>query len=174
MNLRRPHLLATSLAAALAAASIVGTARAEPASAPVDIGSGWQLQDVARVPESGALLSQGSFLPTGWYNATVPGTVLTSLVNDGVYPEPLYGENNRPERIPDSLCRTSYWYRTQVAVPASYAGRQLWLSFDGINSLAEGWVKGQCGGESRAAFSRGVFNVTPNVRAGQPATIAVH
>ena len=50
----------------------------------------------------------------GWNAATVPGTVLTSLVNDKVYPEPLYGENNRPDKIPESLCRTSYWYRTTV------------------------------------------------------------
>jgi len=27
--------------------------------------------------------------------------VLTSLVNNGVYPEPLCGENNRPEKNPD-------------------------------------------------------------------------
>ena len=44
----------------------------------------------------------------------MPGTVLTSLVNDGVYPEPLYGENNRETIIPESLCKTSYWYRTDV------------------------------------------------------------
>ncbi len=40
---------------------------------------------------------------SGWYAATVPGTVLTTLVNDHVYPEPLYGENDRPEIIPESL-----------------------------------------------------------------------
>ena len=173
MNNLRPRLLTTSLAAALAAASAAGTARAET-PAPVEIASGWQLQDVARVPESGALLSQGAFSPAGWFGATVPGTVLTSLVNDGVYPEPLYGENNRPDRIPDSLCRTSYWYRTQAAVPASYAGRQVWLSFAGINYLAEVWVNGRRMGEIRGAFSRGVFNVTAGVVPGQPATIAVH
>src|SRR5439155_20104475 len=31
-----------------------------------------------------------------WYRATVPGPVLTTLADNGVYPEPLWGENNRP------------------------------------------------------------------------------
>jgi hypothetical protein len=34
-----------------------------------------------------------------WYKATIPGTVLTTLVNNNIYPEPLYGENNRPNKM---------------------------------------------------------------------------
>ena len=74
--------------------------------------SGWQLQDTAKVSDAGAAISTKAFQPQGWLSATVPGTVLTSMVNDGVYPEPLYGENSRPDRIPESLNKTSYWYRT--------------------------------------------------------------
>ena len=69
------------------------------------IDTGWQLQDAAKVPEGGGAIATAKYKPQGWYAATVPGTVLTSLVNDGVYPEPLYGENNRPDKIPDSLSR---------------------------------------------------------------------
>ena len=43
--------------------------------------------------------------------------MLTTLVNNKVYPEPLYGENNRPEIIPESLCHTSYWYRNVIEFP---------------------------------------------------------
>src|SRR5579864_241932 len=80
--------------------------------APVVLSAGWKLQDVARVPEAGAVVATTHFKAKKWYAATVPGTVLTTLVNNRLYPEPLYGENNRPEIIPESLCRTSYWYRT--------------------------------------------------------------
>ena len=76
---------------------------------PVPIASSWQLQDVAKVQQPGAVIASDSFKPAGWYAATVPGTVLTTLVNNKVYPEPLYGENNRPEVIPESLNKTSYW-----------------------------------------------------------------
>src|SRR5579871_2742099 len=70
---------------------------------------------------------------SAWYRATVPGTVLTTLVDNRVYPDPLYGENNRPNIIPESLCRTSYWYRTEFALPSSFSGKRVWLNFDGIN-----------------------------------------
>jgi hypothetical protein len=68
----------------------------------VMLGDGWQLQDVAKVPQSGAEVAAPAFNASGWYTTTVPGTVLTTLVNNHVYPEPLYGENNRPEVIPES------------------------------------------------------------------------
>jgi beta-mannosidase len=108
-----------------------------------------------------------------WYRATVPGTVLTTLVNNNIYPEPTYGENNRPNIIPESLGRTSYWYRTEVNVPASYAGRQVWLNFEGINYIADVWVNGQKVGTIKGAFIRGLFNVTALVKPGKKAALAV-
>jgi beta-mannosidase len=108
-----------------------------------------------------------------WYRATVPGTVLTTLVDNHVYPEPLYGENNRPNIIPESLCRTSYWYRTELDIPASYDDRRVWLTFDGINYAATVWINGRHAGEIRGAFARGRFDATPFVTAGRRAAIAV-
>jgi hypothetical protein len=108
-----------------------------------------------------------------WYRATVPGTVLATLVNNHIYPEPTYGENNRPNLIPESLCRTSYWYRTEFMVPADYAGRQVWLNFDGINYIADVWVNGSRVGAIRGAFLRGNFNVTALVKPGKKAALAV-
>ena len=68
--------------------------------------SGWQLQDASKISDAAEVVSTSKFHPDHWYAATVPGTVLTTLVNDGVYPEPLYGENMRA--IPESLNKTSY------------------------------------------------------------------
>src|ERR1700722_9285501 len=83
----------------------MGSARGAVGTAPVlTLSSGWSLQDMAKVSDAGAAVSKPGFATTGWYKATVPGTVLTSLVDDGVYPDPMYGENNRPDVIPDSLC----------------------------------------------------------------------
>ena len=48
--------------------------------APVAVSAGWQLQDVAKVPQAGAEVSAAAFKTAGWYAATVPGTVLTTLV----------------------------------------------------------------------------------------------
>lgn len=146
---------------------------AAPAAATVMLASGWQLQDVAKVPERGAEVSAAGFKTAGWYTATVPGTVLTTLVNNHVYPEPLYGENNRPENIPESLNKTSYWYRTVVEVPKDYKGKHVWLNFDGINYSAEVWVNGAQVGVTRGAFIRGRFDISANVKAGKTAVVAV-
>lgn len=117
------------------------SAAAKPAAPePVVIASGWQLQDAAKVPQSGAEVAATAFNTTGWYTATVPGTVLTTLVNNKVYAEPLYGDNNRPEKIPESLNRTSYWYRTEATIPQVYAGKHIWLNFDGINYSSSVWL----------------------------------
>jgi hypothetical protein len=88
----------------------------------LELSSGWRLQDVTKVSDRGEEISRADYAPSRWHKATVPGTVLTSLVNEGIYPEPLYGENNRPDKIPESLCRTSYWYRTQFTAQASTSG----------------------------------------------------
>jgi beta-mannosidase len=110
---------------------------------------------------------------SAWYKATVPGTVLTTLMNNNVYPEPLYGENNRPNIIPESICRTSYWYRNEFTVPANFAGRQIWLNFEGINYFADVWVNGSKVGTIKGAFVRGKFNVTALVKPGEKAAVAV-
>ena len=140
---------------------------------PVTLGSGWQLQDVAKVPQPGAQVSSAGFDTAGWYAATVPGTILTTLVNDHVYPEPLYGENERPEIIPESLVHTSYWYRAVVHIPGAYKDRHVWLNFDGINYSAEVWVNGAQVGTMRGAFIRGNFDMTAQVRPGETAVVAV-
>jgi hypothetical protein len=137
------------------------------------LASGWQLQDVAKAPQPGAEIASPAFSTAGWYTATVPGTVLTTLVNNHVYPEPLYGENNRPEIIPESLARTSYWYRTLIDVPKSYKNHHVWLNFDGINYSAAVWVNGVQVGAIRGAFIRGIFDITANVTPGKKAVLAV-
>jgi beta-galactosidase/beta-glucuronidase len=105
--------------------------------------------------------------------ATVPGTVLTSMVNDGIYPEPMYGENNRETVIPESLNKTSYWYRTTFTVPKDYSHRQVWVHFDGANFSSEVWVSGTQVGTIQGAFIRGLFDITQLVKPGDTAVLAV-
>ncbi len=133
--------------------------------------SGWRMQDVAKVTGDGAAVAGAGYKADGWYKATVPGTVLTTLVDNGVYPEPLYGENMRA--IPETLNKTSYWYRTVVRVPAANRGRRTWLHFGGVNYAAEVWVNGRQAGTMRGAFVRGDLDVTEFVKAGKEAVVAV-
>ena len=137
---------------------------------PLTIG-GWQMQDVAKVSAPASTVAGPAFATPGWYKATVPGTVLTTLVDNKVYPEPLYGENMRA--IPESLNKTSYWYRTTLTIPANYRGRRTWLHFGGINYSAEIWVNGRQVGSMRGAFIRGDFDITDVVKPATRAIVAV-
>jgi hypothetical protein len=140
---------------------------------PVLVDAGWQLQFASQVSMKGGEIAQVGFQPDGWHAATVPGTVLTSLVDDKIYPEPLYGENNRPDKISEGLCRESYWYRTTFTAPEDYAGKKIWLHFDGINYAAEVWVNGQKAGTMRGAFARGLFDISDFVTPGKTGALAV-
>ena len=140
---------------------------------PMVLGAGWQLQDAGKVAEGGAAVAVEGYKTQGWYAAVVPGTVLTSLVNARVYPEPMYGENNRPDKIPDSLSRMAFWYRTEFKVPKEYAGRHVWLNFEGINFSAQVWVNGRQVGAMKGAFARGIFDVSADVKPGKKAVVAV-
>ncbi len=151
----------------LAAALLLPTLHAQT---PTTV-NGWQMQDVAKVGSTGEAVSRDGFKADGWYRATVPGTVLTTLVDNKVYPDPLYGENMRA--IPESLNKTSWWYRSRFSVPAEYKGKHTFLHFEGINYSAEVWVNGQQVGTMRGAFKRGEFDISSLVTPGKTATVAV-
>ncbi|WP_375271200.1 LamG-like jellyroll fold domain-containing protein [Sphingomonas sp.] len=121
--------------------------------------NGWTLAAAPDVAGDGATLSRPGATRGIWRAANVPGTVLQTLVDRGVYPDPYYGLNNL--KIPESLARQDYWYRTSFTVPAEAAGKRLTLVFGGINYAAEIWANGAQLGETRGAFVRGQFAYTP-------------
>ena len=55
------------------------------------LSSGWELAEADQVTSASLSLFSPNFNTAGWYNATVPGTVLTTLVDQGVYPDPYFG-----------------------------------------------------------------------------------
>ena len=135
-----------------------------------DLGA-WRMADASGVSATAPELSSDGFQDQSWYAAVVPGTVLTTLIARGVYPDPYYGLNNMA--IPESLSRRTYWYRTSFEVPAGLADRQLTLTFKGINYAAEVWLNGARIGDIKGAFIRGVFDVTNRIKVGQRNALAV-
>ena len=123
----------------------------------------WSLASALDVAASGATLSRPGVAARGWTAATMPGTVLTTLVDRGVYPDPAYGLNNTI--IPDSLGRHDWWYRSEFTAPADLPARQR-LVFDGINYTADIWLNGAPLGTIRGAFTRGDFDVTGKLARG--------
>lgn len=121
--------------------------------------NGWTLAAAPDVNEGGAVLSRPGLEGKGWLAATVPGTVLTTLVDRGVYPDPYRGLNNMA--IPESLSRQDWWYRTEFDVPAEAAGKRVELVLNGVNYASEVWINGARIGGTRGAFVRGQFGFVP-------------
>ncbi len=122
------------------------------------LSGGWEMASGEQVVLGGGSLFDPELDTRQWYNATVPGTVLTTLVRQGVYPDPYYGLNNLA--IPDTLCRMDWWYRIRFALPEGTQGKRLSLLFEGINYRAEVYLNGRKLGNIDGAFRRGRFDIT--------------
>ncbi len=137
----------------------------------------WTLREAPKVAGDAATLAGASFAGADWMRATVPGTVLTTMVDDGIYPDPDYGLNNLA--IPESLNRQDYWYRNLFNVPAAMRsalgdGRHhVVLTFEGINYQAEIWLNGSRLGSMKGAFRRGCYDVTALLKPGEGNALAV-
>ena len=151
----------------------------------------WTLQSSAKVEAKGEIVSTPAFAPKGWHIATVPTTVVSALVKDKTLPDPFFATNLRQfpgitypiggnfsniPMQPDSPYAVSWWYRKQFAVPASYAGKTVWLNFKGINYRANVWLNGKQIANSDAvagAWRTYEFNITGAVKPGAENVLAV-
>ncbi len=122
------------------------------------IAAGWKLTAADAVWSSPSSLFDPACDTSAWYDATVPGTVLTTLVDQGVYPDPYYSLNNLA--IPESLCRKEWIYRVVFNAPQTSKGRQTWLILNGVNYRAAVYLNGTRVGDLAGAFTRGQFAVT--------------
>jgi hypothetical protein len=134
---------------------------------------GWKLAEAPKVSEDGATIAQPNFRADkkDWMAATVPGTVLTTMVDRGIYPDPDYGLNNLA--IPESLNKQDYWYRSEFTGPKVSKGENLTLVFEGINYRADVWLNGHELGTVKGAFIRGIFDVTGILKPGEANALAV-
>ncbi len=119
----------------------------------------WRMSRAGEVTAQAKSLSSAGFDDSTWMEAIVPGTVLTSLVENGVYPEPYYGTVNKlsEKKIPDitEVGREfyTYWFRTEFDTPSLEEGERLWLRPEGINYRAEWWFNGHL-----VSVMAGMFN----------------
>ncbi len=135
------------------------------------LSGGWKLTPAPKVTATAEEISKAGFRTEGWWAATVPGTVLTTMVDRGVYPDPDYGLNNMA--IPESLNKQDYWYRSEFTAPKQSKSERRTLVLEGINYHAEVWLNGKHIGKVTGAFERGVFDVTDALRAGGANALAM-
>jgi len=155
---------------------------AQPAR--IALSDGWAIQTSVKVAEKGEVISTPAFQPRDWTPATVPSTVVAAQIKSKALPEPFDGMNLRQypglsypiganfsnlPMPPDSPYAVSWWYRKQFTLPASEAGKNVWLNFRGINYRANIWVNGKQianATDVAGAWRTYEFNVTKTVKSG--------
>lgn len=141
------------------------------------IHSDWYARKANEVKMDGNRLSAVPLDKTGWLPARVPGTVLTTLLENGLYPAPEFGLNNN--LIPDihevGNDFYTYWFTRQFTIDALPEGRNVWLNFRGINYKAEIFLNGKRINRNthEGMFLRKTFNITPYLRTDAPNVLAV-
>ncbi len=152
---------------------------------------GWALQSSCKVAAPGKVISKLGFSVAGWYQVSVPTTVVAALVKHKVYPDPDFGMNLRTfpgmtypvggnfSNIPmqqDSPFMVPWWYRKEFVLPQSYKGKTIWLAFGGINYRANIWLNGKqvaTKDEVAGAWRTYEFNITDTVVPGKQNVLAV-
>ncbi len=129
-----------------------------------ELNTGWQCANIGRVTEKGEAISNPAHALTGWQPATVPGTVLTTMLNNKQVPDPFYGMNN--EKIPD-IYNTgndyyTYWFVKDFTEQPAAADQQVWLHFRGVNYSCDIYLNGKkVNAETHhGMFLRQAYNIT--------------
>ncbi|HOZ49710.1 MAG TPA: hypothetical protein PLO37_23320 [Candidatus Hydrogenedentes bacterium] len=168
------------------AAVLLGWARASAAAERLALDEDWQLQSTAALPFTGEAMSTAGFADGQWYTTAVPRTVLAALVDNGLYPDPFYGDNLTKipgyrsglwlAMAPESPFYPSWWYRREFDVPTTFAGKHVVLHLDGVNYRANVWLNGHKVADDQhvvGMFRRFEFDVDPFIEIGQRNALAI-
>ncbi|MCB9258289.1 MAG: glycosyl hydrolase [Ignavibacteriales bacterium] len=129
-----------------------------------ELNSGWVCKNIQEVKITGEELSKTSYQLKDWMQAKVPGTVLTSLLENKLIPDPFYGMNNK--KIQDIYYtgrdHYTYWFVKEFNEKVSVGNEQVWLNFRGVNYGCDIFLNGQKLNESThyGMFLRQTYNIT--------------
>lgn len=109
-----------------------------------ELNAGWFCKPIKETAQNGEQLSLNSASVTDWMPATVPGTVLTTLLNNSKVPDPFYGMNNN--LIKDIYYtgndHYTYWFVKSFEETAK-GDEQVWLKLRGVNYKSEIYLNGK-------------------------------
>ncbi|MBO9617598.1 MAG: glycosyl hydrolase [Niabella sp.] len=129
-----------------------------------ELNSGWKCYKASELSVTAEQLSQSSYAINSWMPAVVPGTVLTTLLENKKVPDPFYGMNNN--KIPDiynvGKAYYTYWFCKDFTETPPTGDGQVWLNFRGINYSCEIYLNGKKINKRifKGMFLRQRYNIT--------------
>ncbi|MCP3933336.1 MAG: glycosyl hydrolase [Bacteroidetes bacterium] len=137
-----------------------------------ELNSGWFCKNIQDIHISGQQLTlPGGVNTEDWMPAVVPGTVLTTLLENGKVPDPFIGMNNDLiEDIYDTgRDHYTYWFYKEFSISQLKKDEQQWLHFRGVNYSCEIFLNGQkLNPETHhGMFLRQTYSVTEFMKQGK-------
>ncbi|MFT3738356.1 MAG: glycoside hydrolase family 2 TIM barrel-domain containing protein [Breznakibacter sp.] len=142
-----------------------------------ELNTGWVCKQIDEVSLNGRQLSKPDSSLDGWLKATVPGTVLTTLIDNHLVPDPFWGMNN--EKIADIYhtgpAHYTYWFVNTFDAPAVSKDGQIWLIMRGVNYSCDLFLNGhQLNGQRHhGMFLRQTYRITPYINPNGKNRLAV-
>lgn len=100
-----------------------------------------------------------------WYKASVPGTIHTDLLNQGLIKDPFYGEN---EKDLQWVGESDWYYRKSFFIGGDEKYSQnLNLVFEGLDTYATIYLNGSEIGKSSNMFRKWKFDCTGKLKRGE-------
>ena len=141
------------------------------------LNNGWYARRANEIRLDGNQLTRQPFNPTGWLNAKVPGTVLTTLLENNIFPAPEISLNNN--LIPDIYAVGkdfyTFWFVRPFEIATLDKGKQVWLNFRGINYKADIFLNGKRINPDthEGMFLRQSYCITPYLKENEVNLLAV-
>lgn len=134
------------------------------AQSSFELNSNWKCAQASTIKDDGTTISNSNYNIQAWKNATVPGTVLTTMLNNKEIPGPFYGMNN--EKIPDiynvGKDYYTYWFVNDFKEAAPSSNEQVYLHFRGINYSCNVFLNGRQLNKTlhKGMFLSATYNIT--------------
>lgn len=133
------------------------------AQSKYELNAGWKCSSILKVKDQGQAISSPAYSLANWLPAVVPGTVLTTMLENKQIPDPFIGMNN--EKIPD-IFKTgndyyTYWFVKDFSETVK-PGEEVWLHFRGVNYSSDIFLNGKKLNAKKHSgmFLRQSFNIT--------------
>lgn len=133
----------------------------------IDMSRDWHIRSSTAVEGGGEIVSGEDIPLDTWYKTNVPATVMTALIENDVYKDPLTGTNLKS--IPASQFNDTWWYRKAFTIDKVEQDVYYTLVLRGINYSADIFInKKKVAGRDiiRGAFRNFTLDVTDYIREG--------
>ncbi|PQJ10650.1 glycosyl hydrolase [Flavipsychrobacter stenotrophus] len=130
----------------------------------VELNSGWKCTRATDINKSGEEISTPVTDVAGWLPATIPGTVLTTLLNNKLFLDPFFGMNNKliPDIYTTGAAYYTFWFVNDFNHAPAANGDEVMLQFRGINYSYDVFLNGHKVNDVRdtGMFLRSSYSIT--------------